>query len=117
MILRHPTTTHFPYTTLFRSYDERYCDEHRGVTNKIYDRRRDKQYKDFYNSTAWRKVRYQAMLRDEWLCVMCLDGGIYKQAIIGDHIIPVRQRSEEHTSELQSRGHLVCRLLLEKKKA
>src|SRR5439155_7714452 len=28
-----------------------------------------------------------------------------------------RARSEEHTSELQSRGHLVCRLLLEKKKA
>src|SRR5690625_5459920 len=28
----------------------------------------------------------------------------------------LRQRSEEHTSELQSRGHLVCRLLLEKKK-
>src|SRR5437870_10988094 len=29
---------------------------------------------------------------------------------------PVVHRSEEHTSELQSRGHLVCRLLLEKKK-
>src|SRR5690625_6485838 len=29
---------------------------------------------------------------------------------------PARTRSEEHTSELQSRGHLVCRLLLEKKK-
>src|SRR5690625_2499820 len=29
---------------------------------------------------------------------------------------PVAERSEEHTSELQSRGHLVCRLLLEKKK-
>src|SRR5207253_11235485 len=28
----------------------------------------------------------------------------------------IRHRSEEHTSELQSRGHLVCRLLLEKKK-
>src|SRR5690625_6352068 len=28
----------------------------------------------------------------------------------------IQQRSEEHTSELQSRGHLVCRLLLEKKK-
>src|SRR5690625_6705900 len=28
----------------------------------------------------------------------------------------MRRRSEEHTSELQSRGHLVCRLLLEKKK-
>src|SRR5207253_6077396 len=31
-------------------------------------------------------------------------------------IFSVMQRSEEHTSELQSRGHLVCRLLLEKKK-
>src|SRR5690625_6076008 len=31
-------------------------------------------------------------------------------------IISRRRRSEEHTSELQSRGHLVCRLLLEKKK-
>src|SRR5439155_25228348 len=30
--------------------------------------------------------------------------------------MPVDGRSEEHTSELQSRGHLVCRLLLEKKK-
>src|SRR6266702_5566965 len=29
---------------------------------------------------------------------------------------PASRRSEEHTSELQSRGHLVCRLLLEKKK-
>src|SRR5690625_5449839 len=29
--------------------------------------------------------------------------------------IPFSKRSEEHTSELQSRGHLVCRLLLEKK--
>src|SRR5690625_6851896 len=31
-------------------------------------------------------------------------------------LIVRQQRSEEHTSELQSRGHLVCRLLLEKKK-
>src|SRR5207253_8081645 len=31
-------------------------------------------------------------------------------------LVPVPVRSEEHTSELQSRGHLVCRLLLEKKK-
>src|SRR5437870_13238787 len=30
--------------------------------------------------------------------------------------VPSEERSEEHTSELQSRGHLVCRLLLEKKK-
>src|SRR5437870_7047797 len=33
------------------------------------------------------------------------------------HEFAVVARSEEHTSELQSRGHLVCRLLLEKKKA
>src|SRR5690625_6503300 len=33
-----------------------------------------------------------------------------------DAIIGLTTRSEEHTSELQSRGHLVCRLLLEKKK-
>src|SRR5690625_5780523 len=33
-----------------------------------------------------------------------------------DEIFVTTERSEEHTSELQSRGHLVCRLLLEKKK-
>src|SRR5439155_13732141 len=33
-----------------------------------------------------------------------------------DSVYPMVNRSEEHTSELQSRGHLVCRLLLEKKK-
>src|SRR5437870_9690924 len=33
-----------------------------------------------------------------------------------NRIVPEVGRSEEHTSELQSRGHLVCRLLLEKKK-
>src|SRR5690625_6715460 len=32
------------------------------------------------------------------------------------HLLQNKKRSEEHTSELQSRGHLVCRLLLEKKK-
>src|SRR5439155_4054931 len=37
-------------------------------------------------------------------------------AVIGDFERHLEYRSEEHTSELQSRGHLVCRLLLEKKK-
>src|SRR5690625_5737464 len=37
------------------------------------------------------------------------DANLYKEVV-------ERVRSEEHTSELQSRGHLVCRLLLEKKK-
>src|SRR5215208_5114848 len=35
---------------------------------------------------------------------------------LSSSLMPSRTRSEEHTSELQSRGHLVCRLLLEKKK-
>src|SRR5207253_7993895 len=39
------------------------------------------------------------------------DGGLDPVVLRVDHL-----RSEEHTSELQSRGHLVCRLLLEKKK-
>src|SRR5690625_6108087 len=37
--------------------------------------------------------------------------------MMAGHLVPaLERRSEEHTSELQSRGHLVCRLLLEKKK-
>src|SRR5439155_24238643 len=42
-----------------------------------------------------------------------------QQRVVGmDHVVQLGpcRRSEEHTSELQSRGHLVCRLLLEKKK-
>src|SRR5690625_1676916 len=35
-------------------------------------------------------------------------------ALAADYVITEAERSEEHTSELQSRGHLVCRLLLEK---
>src|SRR5437870_10984302 len=39
-----------------------------------------------------------------------------RHCTIAQGILALRARSEEHTSELQSRGHLVCRLLLEKKK-
>src|SRR5207253_8822165 len=43
--------------------------------------------------------------------------GISLREVTGDLLADeVVERSEEHTSELQSRGHLVCRLLLEKKK-
>src|SRR5690625_6967296 len=46
--------------------------------------------------------------------------GLHRKALIPralrDSPCDHRARSEEHTSELQSRGHLVCRLLLEKKK-
>src|SRR5439155_26944964 len=44
-------------------------------------------------------------------------GRLLRRGIADDHSEScVDHRSEEHTSELQSRGHLVCRLLLEKKK-
>src|SRR5690625_5323206 len=43
----------------------------------------------------------------------CSDSRIRIPFVVGDDL---SRRSEEHTSELQSRGHLVCRLLLEKKK-
>src|SRR3989442_11857138 len=42
--------------------------------------------------------------------------GVTEAARLQAHTCPPDRRSEEHTSELQSRPHLVCRLLLEKKK-
>src|SRR5437870_9176873 len=42
-------------------------------------------------------------------------GGQLVATVLGNHELRSLWRSEEHTSELQSRGHLVCRLLLEKK--
>src|SRR2546422_2019232 len=49
------------------------------------------------------------------ICLLVLSTGTFLvRAITAAHSI--HQRSEEHTSELQSRLHLVCRLLLEKKK-
>src|SRR3712207_7415293 len=45
------------------------------------------------------------------------EAGGHERAGDGDVVDDVRDRSEEHTSELQSRQYLVCRLLLEKKKA
>src|SRR3989442_13413898 len=46
-----------------------------------------------------------------WLVRTTIEGGIVESSSTFDS-----RRSEEHTSELQSRPHLVCRLLLEKKK-
>src|SRR2546422_5312267 len=85
MIRRPPRSTLFPYTTLFRS-------------NKALIRR--------YFEVMDRPNVTEEML-DEFIdpkIIMHDDLGI-------DEFI----RSEEHTSELQSRLHLVCRLLLEKK--
>src|SRR5258708_16647832 len=91
MIRRPPRSTLFPYTTLFRSD---ICPAAQGAKNHqpaSYDPRT----KLFYVGTNHICMDYQAF-------------GV-KNSL-------VRGRSEEHTSELQSPDHLVCRLLLEKKK-
>src|SRR5690606_41000964 len=56
---------------------------------------------------------------DEYLSVCDLTAEFYLQTVehvFKEHSLPKGTRSEEHTSELQSRENLVCRLLLEKKK-
>src|SRR3712207_7820651 len=87
MIRRPPRSTLFPYTTLFRS--DR--DEQRRVAD------------------AGNDERFQGRVTGRGLLVPVPDQEVRAQA----HELP---RSEEHTSELQSRQYLVCRLLLEKKK-
>src|SRR3712207_7722590 len=90
MIRRPPRSTLFPYTTLFRSRPDQHRDERAGVPGPV-QRHLDRQH-----------PRVVGRLADE-----PLDARV--EAL-------VRGRSEEHTSELQSRQYLVCRLLLEKKK-
>src|SRR5687768_18096051 len=90
MIRRPPRSTLFPYTTLFRSRERLRADLHRLEMHDVKQR-------DVGRDRGERRVLH--------------DLGIW-DADIFDH----QERSEEHTSELQSRLHLVCRLLLEKKK-
>src|SRR2546421_7257331 len=91
MIRRPPRSTLFPYTTLFRS----------NVTFLVRARAFEK---------ACRLGEFS--LEQEIQRVLGV-GGCQRLAIVKLHAIV---RSEEHTSELQSRSDLVCRLLLEKKK-
>src|SRR3712207_7979815 len=88
MIRRPPRSTLFPYTTLFRS---RFGSERLGRRhgNVIGDQANDLDGKIY-------------------TIVSPIDAGI----LVGEF---VNARSEEHTSELQSRQYLVCRLLLDKK--
>src|SRR5690348_18075962 len=98
-MLRHPPrSTLFPYTTLFRSYGGYY-----GYSPGYYRSR----YRDGGS------VRIQVEPSKTRVYV---DG--YYAGIVDDFdgIFQRLSRSEEHTSELQSPVHLVCRLLLEKKK-
>src|SRR3712207_8666798 len=94
MIRRPPRSTLFPYTTLFRSNPRCFLE----VTVALQPTRDDK-----FSFGLW-TVGWQA--RDPF-------GDATRTAL--DPVEAVH-RSEEHTSELQSRQYLVCRLLLEKKK-
>src|SRR2546429_3970927 len=87
MIRRPPRSTLFPYTTLFRS------DPLDGTTNFLH--------------------RYPQYA----VSIGCAVNGALCVGVIHDipRDVVYWGRSEEHTSELQSRLHLVCRLLLEKK--
>src|SRR5438445_8420170 len=61
-----------------------------------------------------RRIRGEVRFDDGSRALYATDGSNYRQVPIG--VVVPRTRSEEHTSELQSRQYLVCRLLLEKKK-
>src|SRR2546429_7356176 len=89
MIRRPPRSTLFPYTTLFRSHSAAY--PVRAYTKWLEESR---EFIQFVNPGDLRVVSRT-----------CGRSGCHVQEV----------RSEEHTSELQSRLHLVCRLLLEKK--
>src|SRR3712207_8861628 len=90
MIRRPPRSTLFPYTTLFRS---RHRELERGDADRVVE-------VDRVDADLVGVVRAD-LERDRLRRVEQLDAV---------------ERSEEHTSELQSRQYLVCRLLLEKKK-
>src|SRR3989442_3410124 len=69
------------------------------------------------------EVRMPALRRDDVSEIEAVgheqhaDDGKRERELVTHHLRRTTQRSEEHTSELQSRPHLVCRLLLEKKKS
>src|SRR3712207_8697106 len=99
MIRRPPRSTLFPYTTLFRSGR---VVQHRGLLERV---------------LAVRALpRAVVPVVEHPVVVVALP---VEQLLVGDaDALADRRglRSEEHTSELQSRQYLVCRLLLEKKK-
>src|SRR3712207_7662659 len=101
MIRRPPRSTLFPSTTLFRSCDRVRLTADGQIRTCLFSRTES----DL--RAPLRAGASDAVLADRWITAVA-----GKQA---GHGID-DPRSEEHTSELQSRQYLVCRLLLEKKK-
>src|SRR3712207_8831748 len=95
MIRRPPRSTLFPYTTLFRSASP--SDEICPSCGIQFG------YDDAAGGHIVKRHAIYREWRTQWI-------------ICGKEWASVLPRSEEHTSELQSRQYLVCRLLLEKKK-
>src|SRR5687768_17695652 len=96
MIRRPPRSTLFPYTTLFRSD-------------------RAEAFAAWEAEMAHARRIEEAAPSLDVTGIDRTDGTAYSLRLVMLHVIQ-EYRSEEHTSELQSRLHLVCRLLLEKKK-
>src|SRR3712207_7210711 len=97
MIRRPPRATLFPYTTLFRS---------------VRARRRPQLCTRHVSGRCWRAAGSNPSRR----AVGSGDAqGVHRTSTLVQ-VTSIPPRSEEHTSELQSRQYLVCRLLLEKKK-
>src|SRR2546422_7340553 len=97
MIRRPPRSTLFPYTTLFRSETvKRFLMAYSEAVDLLF---RDKEL-GIKVIGKWTRTQDRETLESS-----------YEYATNF-----IERRSEEHTSELQSRLHLVCRLLLEKKK-
>src|SRR2546427_4859293 len=97
MIRRPPRSTLFPYTTLFRSAKG-------GTKTRARHKKRLKLAKGYYGAKS-RLFRTATEAVDR-----------ARQYAYRDRRNRKHDRSEEHTSELQSQSNLVCRLLLEKKK-
>src|SRR2546422_5578024 len=100
MIRRPPRSTLFPYTTLFRSNSGVFTTVNAPpVSSKML--------------RVWSSYTYAALVV---LRTFAEPSRKFRTLVSVTPVLNVRPRSEEHTSELQSRLHLVCRLLLEKKK-
>src|SRR5439155_22751250 len=97
-----PRSTLFPYTTLFRSRRQRRFRQAGGTSSQQANLLH--QFRRTAMKTNWRALKYGCLV----LAGLTL-------ATKPAPAQTVESRSEEHTSELQSRGHLVCRPLLEKK--
>src|SRR3712207_8397405 len=87
---RPPRSTLFPYTTLFRSHDMALVDQEDALTQAL-------------------DIAEVMRGQDNCRAPLAVD-------LLDETPDALLRRSEEHTSELQSRQYLVCRLLLEKKK-